>query len=148
LRAARWAGTDRARGTVAVLGGRGEFIEKYFEVAHDLLRRGFTVATMDWRGQGGSERTLRNPLKGHVDDFSHYEHDLHALLEQVMAPFCPRPWFALAHSMGAAVLLSMAEADRCPFERLVLTSPMIAVKRVNHLGPLRYVIEALDALGL
>ena len=57
------------RGTVAILGGRGEFIEKYFEVAEDLLSRGLAVATMDWRGQGGSERPLRNARKGHVDDF-------------------------------------------------------------------------------
>jgi lysophospholipase len=57
LRTARWTPSS-AIGTVVVLGGRGEFIEKYFEVISELLARGFAVATMDWRGQGGSERSL------------------------------------------------------------------------------------------
>src|SRR5271166_4320073 len=73
LRTARWAPVSTPRGTIAVLGGRGEFIEKYFEVAGELLSRDFAVAMMDWRGQGGSDRPLRNSRKGHVDDFSYFE---------------------------------------------------------------------------
>ena len=32
LRAVRWAPSGAARGTVSILGGRGEFVEKYFEM--------------------------------------------------------------------------------------------------------------------
>ena len=70
LRAVRWTPADAERGTVAILQGRGEFVEKYFEVATDLLARGFAVAALDWRGQGGSDRPLRNSRRGHVDDAS------------------------------------------------------------------------------
>src|ERR1700741_4469764 len=67
LRVARWEATrGPRRGTVCLFGGRGEFIEKYFEVIADVRRRGFAVATMDWRGQGGSTRALSHPYKGHV----------------------------------------------------------------------------------
>ena len=93
LRAARWTPAGEARGTVAIFEGRGEFIEKYFETARDLLARGFAVAALDWRGQGGSERPLRNARKGHVDDFSQFERDLDAFVAQVLEPHCPRPWF-------------------------------------------------------
>ena len=148
LRVARWAPKAPRRGTVAIFGGRGEFIEKYFEVADDILSRGFTAAILDWRGQGGSDRALRNVHKGHVDDFSHYLRDLDAFSNAILAPQCPRPWFALAHSLGAAILLIAAEAGRCPFDRLVLTSPMIAVKGVDHHGCARYLLEFLDGLGL
>src|SRR5881394_4041409 len=51
LRFARWGSPADAKGTVCVFSGRGEFIEKYFETVRDLRRRGFAVATMDWRGQ-------------------------------------------------------------------------------------------------
>ncbi len=105
LRAVRWTPADAARGTVAILGGRGEFIEKYFEMAKDLLERGFAVATFDWRGQGGSDRPLRDARKGHVDDFSQFERDLEAFVATILEPHCPRPWFGLGHSMGAAILL-------------------------------------------
>ena len=146
LRSVRWTPSG-ARGSVAIFGGRGEFAEKYFEAASDLLARGFAVAILDWRGQGGSDRPMRNPRKGHVDDFSQYERDLDAFVSQILEPFCPRPWFGLGHSMGASILLLVDAAGRCPFERLVLTSPMIAAKGVNHRGPARYAIGALDALG-
>ena len=57
LRAALWEPTrGPARGTMCICPGRGEYIEKYFEVVADLRRRGYAVAIMDWRGQGGSER--------------------------------------------------------------------------------------------
>ena len=148
LRVARWMPEGRPRGSVALLGGRGEFIEKHFETIADLLSRGLCVAALDWRGQGGSERQLDNPLKGHIDDFSLYERDFGALVQDVMAPYCPRPWFGLGHSMGAAVLLMIAHAQRCPFERLVLISPMIEIFGVRQHPAARLMIEAMDMIGL
>ena len=148
LRAARWVPMTATRGTVAILGGRTEFIEKYYEVVGELLGRGFAVAAIDWRGQGGSTRQLRNPRKGHIDDFSLYERDLSALVDDVLGPSCPQPWFGLAHSMGGAIMLGVAHAQRCPFERLVLTSPMIALAGRRNPWLIRFTAEALDTLGL
>lgn len=127
LRYARWdrhKGT-RLRGTVSLLGGRAEFIEKYFETIEDLRGRGFAVATMDWRGQGASQRLARNPRKGHVGRFSHYERDLEVFLRQVVLPDCPAPHYALGHSMGGAVLLRHARKRTNVFDRIVLSAPMI-----------------------
>jgi lysophospholipase len=148
LRAARWVPPTAKRGTVAILHGRAEFIEKYYEVIGELLARGFAVATIDWRGQGGSTRQLRNRRKGHVDDFSLYERDLSGLVDDVLGPSCPQPWFGLAHSMGAAIMLSIARAGRCPFERLVLTAPMIRLAGLSHPWLARGLAETLDTLGL
>ena len=114
-------------GTVCVFTGRGEFIEKYFETIRELVARNFSVVAMDWRGQGLSARELADPAKGHIDDFSMFERDLDALHRQVLQFLCPRPWFALAHSMGAAILLSQARNGASPFERIVLTAPMIEI---------------------
>ncbi|MBN8934216.1 MAG: alpha/beta hydrolase, partial [Rhizobium pusense] len=61
-----------ARGTVVLLHGRNECIEKYFETVADLTAMGFWVATFDTRGQGGSERLLKRPGAGHVRRFSDY----------------------------------------------------------------------------
>ncbi len=127
LRAVRWSVGRSAKGTVAILQGRAEFIEKYCEVVGELLARGFDVALLDWRGQGHSDRLLRNPRKGHIRHFRTYLADLDAFEAEVLAPFCPRPWFALGHSMGGAILLDQAHAGRSPFERLVVIAPMIAL---------------------
>jgi lysophospholipase len=128
LRFARWEPTRTpVRGTVCVFGGRTEFIEKYFEVIADLRRRGFTVATMDWRGQGGSERLLSNPHKGHVRSFSDFDRDLAAFMTQVVLPDCPPPYVALAHSMGGNILLRNASVKSSWFSRMVLSAPMIEI---------------------
>src|SRR3984957_3315006 len=147
LRTARWVPQTARRGTVVLLQGRSEFIEKYFEVIAELLARGFAVATMDWRGQGGSARQLKNPRKGHIDDFSLFERDLGALVDDVLGPSCPQPWFGLCHSMGGAIMLAIAHAGRCPFERVVLTAPMIGPAGISYPRVAHTIVEILDPLG-
>src|SRR6201996_7704140 len=125
LRFARWAPPANRKGTVCVFAGRGEQIEKYFETVRDLRDRGFAVAMVDWRGQGHSSRRLRDPRKGYVRTFSDFEIDAETFVQQVMLPDWPPPYFALAHSMGGAVMLRIARAGKRWFDRMVLTAPMI-----------------------
>ena len=128
LRYARWEPTrGPARGTVCIFSGRGEYIEKYFEVVADLRRRGFAVAMHDWRGQGGSERPLSNPRKGHVVGFTEYDRDLKRFMSDVVVPHLPPPYIALGHSMGGNILLRNAQDELSPFERMVLIAPLIKI---------------------
>jgi lysophospholipase len=127
LRYARFAPPPRRKGTVCVLQGRAEFIEKYYETARDLRARGFAVASFDWRGQGLSDRRLSDRHKGYVRDFSQYASDLDTFMEQVVLPDCPPPIYALAHSMGAAVAIHACHSGRRWFDRVVLSAPMIAL---------------------
>jgi lysophospholipase len=136
LRVARWRQTARrVRGTVCILQGRAEFIERYFETITELRRRGFAVVTFDWRGQGRSGREVDNPRKGHVKDFSRYRRDLEAVRAEVLEPLMPKPHFVLAHSMGGAIALLGAREGWLPFERLVATTPMIdlCLVKITHL---------------
>lgn len=148
LRAARWASPVPSRGTVAILPGRAEFIEKYCEVITELLERRLDVVVLDWRGQGLSGRLLWNPNKGHVRHFRAYRDDLDALREQVLEPFCPKPWFALGHSMGGAILLDQAHAGAAPFERIVLSAPMIALYGLPRPRSIRALCHVLSWVGL
>ncbi|TAL83304.1 MAG: alpha/beta hydrolase [Beijerinckiaceae bacterium] len=147
LRIARWSAGSASRGTIAILPGRAEFIERYFETVGELLERRFDVVVMDWRGQGLSERQLRDHRKGHVDDFDLYQADLTALAESVLEPFCPKPWFALGHSMGGAILIAQARAGLSPFSRIVVTTPMIALAHLRFRRLTAFCVECLDILG-
>jgi lysophospholipase len=149
LRVARWgsASQESARGTVCILQGRAEFIEKYFETIADLRRRGFAVAAFDWRGQGGSGRQVGDPRKGHVSTFDAYRRDLEAVWDQVLEPLMPKPYFGLAHSMGGAIALMGARDGWLPFERFVATAPMIALSLVQRTGLARNSAALLAALG-
>ncbi len=134
LRAAALEGGDR--GLALLLQGRTEFAEKYAHVAQALKARGFSVATVDWRGQGGSQRPLADPRKGHVGDFSEYQADLDALLAATADALPPR--LALAHSMGGAIALRgivegrlapAAAAFSAPMWGLALSAPARAVAK-------------------
>jgi lysophospholipase len=150
LRFARFAPPPGRKGTVVVLQGRAEFIEKYFETARDLRARGFAVATFDWRGQGLSDRRFSDRYKGYVRDFSQYATDLDTVMEQVVLPDCPPPIFCLAHSMGAAVAIRACHAGRRWFDRVVLSAPMIALvpgHLINMAGPLARALRLLGRGG-
>jgi lysophospholipase len=152
LRFARWDATrGPRRGTVCLFHGRSEYIEKYFEVVADLRRRGFAVATMDWRGQGGSQRPLSDPGKGHVRSFAEFDRDLAQFMKEIVLPDCPSPYFAMAHSMGGHIMLRNATLRGTWFTRMILSAPMIAISEQELGTPYavaRLYSEVLTAIGL
>lgn len=133
LRYALFGATDRPlKGTVIVLAGRNECIEKYFETIRDLASRGFAVATIDWRGQGASDRLIRNPEKGYVDDFQDYVGDLEEFFTEIVLPDCRGPFYVLAHSTGALVALLASPAMANRVQRMVLCAPLLGLPDRSH----------------
>ncbi|MEZ5889682.1 MAG: alpha/beta hydrolase [Xanthobacteraceae bacterium] len=147
LRFARWPPPTGRKGTVCLFQDRAEFIEKYFEVVRDLHARGFAVVTLDWRGQGLSQRLTRDPYKGHVRRFADYLTDLEAFMKDVVLPDCPPPFFALGQGMGATVLIQSAGRGHRWFERSVLSAPMIGLGQSSLLGAGPAIARALQLLG-
>ncbi len=151
IRHAHWRPLEGAGiGSVLVLPGFGEFIEKYHETVDELLKRGFDVHVVDWYGQGLSTRALANRDKVHVDDFRRYLVDLHRLIE-AMPPLRDRLRFrmVLGHSLGAHLALRLLNAHPSAFNAAVLTSPMIDIDyRVMPRWLARPLAEALCAVGL
>lgn len=148
LRFARFAPPPGRKGTICLFQGRAEFIEKYFETVRDLRARGFAVATMDWRGQGGSQRMLGDPFKGHVRDFTEYEADVEAFMREIVLPDCPPPHYAIAHSMGASVLLRMSYKGQRWFDRMVMSAPMIGLSTKTYPRFARPVVKGMRMFGM
>ena len=115
---------EPARGSIVLMAGRSEFIEKYFEVVGELTARGFSVATMDWRGQGLSSRLLPISVKGHITDFGAYCADLRLFTEEVAAKRLGGPLALLTHSMGGAPALQLLADGYCAYRAAVLCAPM------------------------
>lgn len=136
-------------GTVVLLQGRNEFIEKYFETMTDLSQRGFTVATFDWRGQGGSHRLLKDRLRGYVDHFRDYTDDLDQFLTEIVLPDCPPPFYILAHSAGALIAYASMPKLVSRITRMVLLAPFIGLgdPRLSD-DNMRRIMSALRWLGL
>lgn len=151
LRYARFAAEGRPlRGTVVLLPGRSESIEKYFETISDLSKRGFGVAIFDLRGQGGSDRLTRNPRLGFVTDFQDYVADIEPFFQDVVLPDCRGPYFVLGHSTGALVALLAAPALSNRVQRMMLLSPLFGLAPPASLSPrnTRRLCSLLHATGL
>ena len=148
LRYARWGCGPQYKGTVCLLQGRAEYVEKYFEIVRELRSRGFAVVTFDWRWQGWSERVLADRHKGYVESFRQYDTDLETVMTEVALPCGPPPFISLAHSMGAAVVLRSAASGHHYFDRIVLTAPMIGLPSVASSALARAAFRAMRAYGL
>lgn len=137
------------KGTVVLMQGRNECLEKYFETASDLSKRGFGVAMFDWRGQGGSDRLTRNQQRGHVRSFFDYTRDLDTFFEEVVLPDCRGPYYVLAHSAGALIALLGAPSMVNRVRRMVLIAPFLAYKGYPvSMTTARRLTSALYYLGL
>jgi lysophospholipase len=135
-----------ARGTVVILPGRAEFIEKYEETIGELAALGFAVAIFDWRGQGGSDRLL-GPHRGHIVQVEDYLADLAAVLEHLERRRLPRPFLMLAHSMGGHIGLRQLHDDPSRFAGAVLSAPMFGIFLPMPVLMARAICEAAIGLG-
>lgn len=139
IRVARWdvPGHRTPRAAVLIFGGLSEFIEKYEEVAQDLLARGLLVFSLDWGGQGLSDRPLANRQKIHTTDFDHRLDDIGALLAWAAPRLGSLPVVLLGHSMGGHITLRCA-SDRPPpgLAAIALSAPMVGIKLVQGWEPL------------
>ncbi|SDO77583.1 lysophospholipase [Phyllobacterium sp. YR620] len=143
------ASSHPLHGTIIILHGRNECIEKYFETIADLSARGFAVATFDWRGQGASSRYLRNAAKGFVKRFDDYAGDFELLFKSVILPDCRGPYYVLAHSAGALAALVAAPAFANRIRRMVLIAPLLDINssRARKLTA-RVIANTLRSTGL
>lgn len=150
LRYATWPRSEGApRGTICLVQGRTEFIEKYFETVADFRKRGFAVATFDWRGQGGSDRLIGNRRLGYVDRFEDYWCDLRSFHGEILLPDCPPPFYLVGHSMGGLASLFAAVNDRLMFDRIFLSAPMLALDRQPlSMSGMARLAEVLSFIGL
>jgi len=134
---------------VVLLSGRNECIEKYFETIRDLAARGFGVATLDWRGQGDSDRLIRDRQRGYVRSFRDYTADLEQFFEEIVLPDCRGPYYILAHSAGAVIALLAAPSMVNRVRRMVLIAPFLTLPDLPvSIRTVRRICSVLCILGL
>ena len=145
IRSGHWCPEGRQpSGSVVLLGGRKEFLEKYTETAADLNQRGFEVFGFDWRGQGLSSRMLPDRLKGFVRNYNDYVQDLEDFFQRVVQPEAARPIYVIAHSMGGHVALRYLQQQPASIDKAILVAPMLDINTKPY--P-RWLVRGLAWLG-
>jgi lysophospholipase len=134
--------TQDSKGTVVILNGRADFVERYFETMGDLQSRGYHVAGFDWRGQGGSQRLLKDHLRGHIRSYREYDEDLRAVMEGVITKNCPGPYYAIGHSTGGHILLR-ALSRQTWFKKAIVTAPLMELRYGSWPKSIAFLLAAM-----
>ncbi len=123
------------KGTIILQQGHNEFIEKYYETISEFLDRDFNVIAFDWRGQGLSDRMIKNKNKQYIEDFKIHEEDLIYIYENFIKKNFEKPFIGIGHSMGGCILLSTLRSFSNIFDKVILSAPMLGFKNEKLLLP-------------
>jgi lysophospholipase len=122
---------------IVCLPGLSEFTEKYYELAHDMLARGYAFWCIDWHYQGRSGRHAKYPHRRHSDGFSADISDLHKLVADYIKPSavhpdCGRiPLIMLGHSFGGNIGLRYVAQYPSMFHAAAFTAPFLGIKDLS-----------------
>ncbi len=137
LRIGLWTPEGATTGTVLLLPGRTEYVEKYGRVARDLAQRGYATLAVDWRGQGLADRLLDDVMSGHVQLFDDYQKDVDAVVAALDNLDLPRPLHLLGHSMGGCIGLR-AMMNGLPVASCGFSGPMWGIRISSPLRPVAW----------
>lgn len=144
---AHLAPDERRARAVVVSPGRTEFLDKYIELVFDLNQQGYACYLLDHRGQGGSDRLLADPHKGHVGRFDDYVDDLALFLREVVAPREEVAPVLLGHSMGGAIVARYLQRYPGRAAAGVLCAPMCEIDTGAPAWLVRPLVAMIEALA-
>lgn len=125
LRRFDWPGAGR--GAILFQGGRGDVFEKYLESFAHWHAKGWSVTSLDWRGQGGSGRFSDDARVGHAIDFAPWIADIRAYWREWSANRSG-PRVAMGHSMGGHLVLQALLDGAIDPDAAVLVAPMLGLR--------------------
>ncbi len=134
IRVCYWLNKEKNNsGTIILQQGHNEFIEKYFETIDEFLKKGFAVISFDWRGQGMSERMIKEIEKSYIKNFERHDKDFDEILKLIETKKFPMPYIGIGHSMGGCLMLSAFHRHPKKLRMGILSAPMLGFKNEGFL---------------
>lgn len=136
-------------GSVLIVPGRTEYIEKYDELGSELLERGFSTLIVEPRGQGLSTRAFCDRRKHYVESFDPLVGDIALAMASPEAGRLRGPWIGIGHSMGGHLLTRFIAENQSPICVAVLTAPLFGIRALSKGSKLAHsFVRMLCLLGL
>ncbi|MFO0578494.1 MAG: alpha/beta hydrolase [Polyangia bacterium] len=117
-----WRPADGGKAVVVIVHGLKDHSSRYADFAADLVRHGYAVYGLDQRGHGYSEGR-----RVWVDTFEQLVADLDGFVRRVREREPGKPIFLFGHSMGGAVVTTLALKRTPDVRGLVLSGPALQV---------------------
>lgn len=124
--------SSNPKGVIVLSPGQGEPALKYAELVFDFKDSGYDFFIIDHRGQGQSERLIKDPAKSHVESFSYYVDDFAFFVKNIVHPEKYQNSILLGHSMGGAIASGFLVLHPKLFQRAVLSAPMIQINTAPY----------------
>ncbi len=122
----RFYPVEHSVGTVIIVHGLSEFVEKFCELTWYFRQQGYSVLVYDQRCHGHSSRLTDSDSVIHVNKFDDYAADLDQIIREVAIPLSEdKPLFLLGHSLGGAVVCLYLNAHPdTPVQKAILSAPL------------------------
>ncbi|MBQ6321495.1 MAG: alpha/beta fold hydrolase [Lachnospiraceae bacterium] len=121
---------DNAKGTIVMLHGFSESVDKFRETVWYFLQNGYNVWLMEHRGHGRSFRCVKDPSLVHIPDYRSMLRDLRYFVSKIVIPAKTtrdKPLYLFAHSMGGGLGACYLERYPDDFSKAILSSPMLEI---------------------
>lgn len=125
--------------------GRVESFLKYQELIAELYHLGFSIYTLDHRGQGLSGRLTINPQKGHVAAFDDYIDDFSKFIDTVVKPAGHKQLYLAGHSMGGCIGTLYLARHPETFQAAAFSAPMYGIQLPVPKRLIYWLAEMLDS---
>lgn len=119
---------ESSKGTVILSPGRTESSISSSEIIYDLMKQNYSVAVIDHRGQGESDRLVVGSDVGHVESFYDYVKDMSFFVNEIVFKKMRGPYFMWANSMGAPIALQYLIDNPDKIESLAMTAPLLRIQ--------------------
>lgn len=139
-----------AKGAVVFTTGYGDSINFHYDAIRNWQERGFDVYSMDWIGQGLSDRENPSDITDSNDRMmARHMNDLHTFVSEVVPKDNTRPLYLASHSMGGHVAMLYLKTHPETFDRAILAAPLIDLNTSVLPRPaFKGIVAAATALGL
>ncbi len=134
IRLCYWLNKEKNNsGTILLQQGHNEFIEKYFETISEFIEKGFAVIAFDWRGQGMSDRMIKETERSYIKNFERHDKDFDEIIKFMEIEKFPTPYIGIGHSMGGCLMLSAFYRHPNKLRMGILSAPMLGFKNEGFL---------------
>lgn len=113
---------------IIIFPGRMEPSIKYFELIYDLKDMPFDFFVIDHRGQGFSDRLLKDPMRGHVEYFDDFTKDADIVFKKYLKDY--EKVNIISHSMGGAIHLRFLQnfpQHKNKIDKHISIAPMVDI---------------------
>lgn len=120
------------KGTIVLVHGLGESLEKYDEMIYYFVNMGYSVFAMEHRGHSRSGRLGMDETQVNIESFDYYVEDLKNFIDTIVLPEAEGDrMYLFGHSMGGCISARFLETYTDYFDAAVLCAPMLDIDSGN-----------------